>query len=419
MITRTFALLTLCLFSSLSLNAAIIVPGANGSSGVLNVTENTVIDLSLAVDGQWDDVNSSAGIYDADRWAVIFNYTVVNVAAGATLSFINHPSKAPVVWLVGGDVTIDGNVVLDGQNWREPPELAEGGPGGFRGGMATFGSGGPRASAGFGPGGGFQVNNNAGRAGAFGTDLAGSPAYGNPSLIPLVGGSGGAGDPGFTSSRRGGGGGGGALLIASAQTITINGAVRADGGNGSLDTTGTDLNSGGGSGGGLRFISEVFAGSGIISANGGGGWSTGGPGRVRVERVTNTNTSNILPGPSVVPLNEGANALIWPPSTAPTVRVVSVGGVASPADPRASFGAEGADMALSETTSAEIILETTNVEQASTVEVRLTPRSGANAVVINAAVDSVVSTTPLVIRWKADLPVSTGYSAVQARVIRP
>jgi hypothetical protein len=39
--------LTVCLFASLTgfSMAAIQVPGANGSSGVLNITENTVIDL--------------------------------------------------------------------------------------------------------------------------------------------------------------------------------------------------------------------------------------------------------------------------------------------------------------------------------------------------------------------------------------
>ena len=74
---------------------------------------------------------------------------------------------------------------------------------------------------------------------------------------------------------------------------------------------------------------------------------------------------------------------------------------------------------MAETTTTTVLIETTHVEQASTVQVRLTPRSNANATVINATVDSVVSTTPLVVRWVADVPVNTGYSAVQVRVVRP
>src|SRR5690606_12281095 len=93
-----------------------------------------------------------------------------------------------------------GTVGLDGQHWLSSPLQAEGGPGGFRGGVATFGPGGPTGGAGLGPGGGGQQS-NAGGPGGYGTngnhDTADQRglAYGNPSLIPLIGGSGGAADP--------------------------------------------------------------------------------------------------------------------------------------------------------------------------------------------------------------------------------
>lgn len=398
----------------------IIVPGTNGSSGVLNVTENTTIDLSLAATGSWNGANSANGIYDAAKWAVVFNYSSVNIAAGATLTFTNHPSKAPVVWLVSGNVTIAGKLSVKGANWVYAPLLAEAGPGGFRGGVGSLISG-PNGAAGFGPGGGFQQS-SAGRSGSYGSAVSDSPAYGNPSLIPLIGGSGGAADPEYQgygsngSTTNGGGAGGGAIFIACAGTTDITGQIEANGGNGL--TSGYNESSGG-SGGGIRIVCDSLTGGGSLSSVGGTGWQSGGLGRIRIERVSNVGTVAIAPDPSVVPLTAGATALIWPPSTAPQVKVISIGGVNAPSDPRAAFGASGADVALPETATTSVLIETTNVEQASTVQVRLTPRSNGNAKVINAAVSSVVSTTPLVVRWTADVPVNTGYSAVQVRVVRP
>lgn len=390
------------------LPAAIVVPGANGSSGVLNITQNTTIDLSLAASGAWDAANSANGIYDPDKWAVVFNYSSVNIDAGATLTFTNHPSKAPVVWLVSGNVTIAGTVSLNGQSSRTPPALSEPGPGGFRGGSGYYGVG-VADGAGFGPKGGFRVA----RGGSYGGDLS----YGNPSLIPLIGGSGGSGST--DQSARGGGAGGGAILIACSGIVTLDGSVTSVGGAGGDYYFGRL--SGAGSGGGIRVVCSELVGTGNIRALGGnGGYNLAATfGRIRIERVSSLGAFTISPDPSVVPLTTGASALLWPPSTAPQVRVVSIGGVAAPTDPRAAFGASGADVALPETTTTAVLIETTNVEQASTVEVRLTPRSNSNPIVVNAAVSSVVSTSPLVVQWTADVPVSKGYAAVQVRVVRP
>lgn len=392
--------------------AAIQVPGANGTSGVLNITENTTIDLSLAANGAWDAANTANGIYDASKWAVVFNYSSVNVAAGATLTFTNHPSKAPVVWLVSGNVTIAGTVSLSGQSSVLAPLLAEPGPGGFRGGVGYF-SVGAANGAGFGPGGAARASNNVSPGGSFGT---GSTAYGNPSLIPLLGGSGGSGAARNNASS--GGAGGGAILIAATGTVDLTGTLRANGGTGAYFYFSAD-SAGAGSGGGIRIVCESLTGGGVVNALPGFGTNGGTMGRIRIERAVSTSTANIVPDPSIVPLAADATALLWPPASAPDVRVVSIGGVAAPEDPRAAFGASGADVALPETTTTTVLIETTHVEQASTVQVRLTPRSNANATVINATVDSVVSTTPLVVRWVADVPVNTGYSAVQVRVVRP
>ena len=143
-----------------AVRAAIIVPGANGTDGALNLTANTVIDLSQAVTGAWDNdntANAGKGVYDPAKWAVVFKYTEVNIAAGATVTFKNHASRAPVVWLVSGNVKIEGSVSLNGQSAQPAPILPEPGPGGFRGGAATLALGSVTGSSGFGMGGGIAM----------------------------------------------------------------------------------------------------------------------------------------------------------------------------------------------------------------------------------------------------------------------
>ena len=76
----------------------IVVPGANGTDGVLVVGTDTVIDLSKAVTAAWNSDNSAnvgKGVYDASKWAVVFKYSDVNILSNATVTFKNHPSRAP------------------------------------------------------------------------------------------------------------------------------------------------------------------------------------------------------------------------------------------------------------------------------------------------------------------------------------
>lgn len=398
-------------------SAAIIVPGADGSDGdgsdgVLNITENTVIDLSQAVDGVWDldnTANTGKGVYDAAKWAVVFKYSSVTVDAGVTLSFANHPSRAPVVWLVSGNVTIEGTVSLNGQSGLTGPALAQPGPGGFRGGTGYYSTG-VNAGAGFGPGGGFRDA----KGGSYG---AGSAPYGNPSIIPLIGGSGGSA---VNNKTPGGGGGGGAILIASTGTATVNGTIRANGGAG--PTYYYSDRTGGGSGGGIRVVCSTLEGTGAVQALAGAGGRNGaaGLGRIRIERVVNNSTITDNPDASSVPLTDGDTALLWPPPDAPTVKILTIGGETAPDDPRAAFGTEGADVALPETATVQVVIETVGVEQASQVQLRLTPRSNANASTVNAVIDHVEDPgPPEVVHWTAEIPVGNGYAAIQAKVVRP
>ena len=255
--------------------------------------------------------------------------------------------------------------------------------------------------------------------------------YGNPSLVPLIGGSGGGGSTDGTWGWSGGAGGG-AILIACTNNISFGtGRLISHGGNGDYNSNGA------GSGGGIRLICANLVGSGELSARGGGGTvSVAGSGRIRLERVANDNTLNITPAPSVVDLLDGSSPIVWPPVGSPQAKVLSINTQAAPADPKASFGAATPDVALPLVSSADVIIETINVEEASTVMVRIAPRNGmvvnetgVNGVVrtvnkrqateVKAAIKQIVSTNPLVIHWEATVPTLMGYSAVQARVIRP
>ncbi|MFN5961543.1 MAG: hypothetical protein ACK5CW_08690 [Verrucomicrobiota bacterium] len=429
-------------------HAAITIPGANGSDGALNITQDTVIDLSKATTGKWDDNNSANagnGVYDPEKWAVVFKYTSVNVLAGKKLTFKNHATRAPVVWLVSGNVTIAGTVDLSGESYAAAGitfhptsqplggRLAEPGPGGFRGGAAWRG-GDVRQAPGFGPGGGtsgasgFDSGPNAPKSGSYGP--GNGVAYGNPSLIPLIGGSGGGGGqlepfPNAGTYGWGGGGGGGAILIGASGSVFIESgaSVSALGGNGFP---------GAGSGGGVRVVCTDLLGAGSISAAGGNSFGSNTPGsigRVRIERVATSSALTVTPAPSTVDLIDGATAQIWPPSGAPEARIVSVNQIQAPADPNSMFGAYTPDVVLPLVSSVNVIVETINVENNSgtKVIVRVNPRNGMtingsivrNATEVNATIKEVVSEVPLKLRWEATVPTLPGYSAIQARIVRP
>ena len=118
-------------------------------------------------------------------------------------------------------------------------------------------------------------------------------------------------------------------------------------------------------------------------------------------------------------LSAGATPVIWLPSNGPTVRIVSIEGKSAPADPRAEFGAIGADIVLPQVANVTVVVETTVAEDASTVTVRATPRSNGNFSERVASLTQVVSEDPKVIRWTANVPVSDGYAAIQVKVVRP
>lgn len=172
-------------------------------------------------------------------------------------------------------------------------------------------------------------------------------------------------------------------------------------------------------------VAAHVEGNGVVSAMG-GSYIFGntllvvlnaGYGRIRVERVANAGTVQFAPDPSVVNLADGATPILWPPAGSPEVRVVSVGGVAAPEDPRSGFGSVGPDVSLPLVNSTVVMVETKNVETLSQVLVRLTPRSNTNHTEVAATLEP--GDGQALRLWRAELPVTQGYSAVQVRVVRP
>lgn len=388
MIRPLFALLLAALSASAGWSG-ITVPGATGADGPLSVTVNTVIDLSLAPTAAWDAAPTSPGrgVYDPAKWAVVYKYSSVNVASGATLTFKNNLSYAPVVWLVNGDVTINGTVSLNGSLYGAT--TSEPGPGGFHGG--------PAGAGGLGPGGANAATTASasyGTKGAGGGSASGDP-YGNPQLLPLVGGSG--------SSNRGSGGGG-AILIAATGTITVNGAITANAQRGWY--VGND-----GSGGAIRLAADTIAGTGQLRALGN---AYGGDGRIRLEPNTTAAPSlSVDPSPSAG--RPATPVLLWPPDDAPSARIVSVGGELVPADARSQFGAAADVLPDTATATIPVIIATRKVATDSVVHLRIASLNGPPTTVTAIFQSGNMSAAT----WRADVVPTIGTSAMVVRVEAP
>jgi hypothetical protein len=123
---------------------------------------------------------------------------------------------------------------------------------------------------------------NGGVGGSFATTGGGansngavaSAPYGEPALVPLLGGM--RGQP----SHGPGGGAGGALQITAGERVDVLGVINAGGGGGRYGSPGygTSGAGGGGSGGGILVEAPTVVISGTAVANGGGGGGAGGGG---------------------------------------------------------------------------------------------------------------------------------------------
>ncbi|MFN3269392.1 MAG: hypothetical protein ACK42G_02270, partial [Candidatus Kapaibacteriota bacterium] len=120
------------------------------------------------------------------------------------------------------------------------------------------------------------ISNRMGGSGGYATDgqsepsnyVNGGKAHGNPMIVPLAGGSGGAsGNPsGLNVCSGSGGGGGGAIRIFAKRIENLS--VSANGANGGQSSNGAG---GGGSGGAISICAKEVARDLNLSAQGGNG----------------------------------------------------------------------------------------------------------------------------------------------------
>jgi len=371
---------------------------------------------------------ASEGLYDPQLWAVILDYNTLTIQAGATIRFLNHPTRAPVVIRAMGDIIHSGALILDGakgHNGSEFPVHSEPGPGGFRGGAILLQS--PSdASDGHGPGGAFRDSSTAtGRGGAshatqgtiWGTDITPGPTYGSGFVAPLVGGSGGTGLPG---GLHGGGAGGGAILIGSDSSIVLGGGIYARGGDAGLVHGSTPA---AGSGGAIRLASPLITlmSGGNLRTHGGG--IGGGDGWSRVETIGTPVGGNIPGVPGVLHDQHLSEFL---PTMLPTVTVASWWDDSSSQwmpmgqDPNAVIDdGSRADVRLPSHGLRTLRLEGRSVDIGAPLHVRITDTAGAAFVDSTHTMGEVVGST-LGFSWTdVQVDFSLGVSTVQVRAELP
>ncbi|MCC6142499.1 MAG: hypothetical protein IT368_01710, partial [Candidatus Hydrogenedentes bacterium] len=394
--------------------ATLNIPEADGSDGPFEPTgASYIVDLSLA-----DDVNNlsdahtaTEGVYLADQWVVVFRYTSVNIPTGTTVTFTNHPSGAPVMWLVSGDVVIDGTVSLDGQAGHPMANryFAEPGPGGFRGGLSRTSTNIADETTGFGPGGGgIHLDPGQTLLGSYGTvgTYGLGRTYGNTEILPLIGGSGGAGttNVGYT----GGGAGGGAIFIASISQVSIMGSIHANGGDAGKSHAG-------GSGGAIKIVADAITGSGTLNATGGYSassaidFSNGGFGRIYLAANSNLITTAGTPAYAAgVPSDP---IVLFPSTLSPKAYAIKLDEVDVPADPRGE-GPVNADLGLENIGPRTLTIGTEYINpEGGTVAVRVIPHAGPALPEIFAV--PVAGGTFAFSTWTATVDLPAGYTTIQ------
>lgn len=475
--SRCLPLVAACLLAH-CVCAALEIPGADGSDGALRVTKEScvggvyTIDLGQAATRLWDSTSprSGKGVYDPEKWAVVFKYTSVQIDEGCTVKFVNHPSNPPVYWLVSGDVVIRGELNLDGERGRDkydlaPTRCAQPGPGGFAGGLSqtcdsdtgyTYSGGG-----GYGPGGSvtrvssssiYMTGSGASHAtlGSIGEGGKIGALYGDETLIPLVGGSGGAGsnfswassqDTFSMAGGSGGGAGGGAICIAASGTVTLEGLISARGNRGGItsskpSTSNTAYFKGGcGSGGAVRLVAEAIQGSGSVDVSSFGGTleslqrdgydfigtvsfrdrCLGGAGRVRLDSNHITLCKRNFSGWNVEPsLGNGDQVVLWADAK---ITLLTLGGARLPADP--VYRQSGYNECVSFATAGEreLVFRTENIPTDANVVVKVTPRQSGDTftgTTVVATMDK--GGTYASATWRAHIPLNDARTTFQVLV---
>jgi len=344
--------------------------GSNGSDGALNFTGQTGTIV-------FDPASFNPPL-DPDHDNV-YHFTTITIPSGLRVRLsADVLGVKPLVWLASGAVNIAGTLDLNGatgHGFSESSIPAKAGAGGYMGGTGENES--QSWKPGQGPGGAQSAGGGAGHAimGGGLPPATGGPPYGNDFLLPPVGGSGGAGGA-FPGS--GGGGGGGAIVIASSVSISIAGSISANGGDAGGASSSTTAG-GGGSGGAIRLIAPVIentASNASLSARGGHGYSFSGTGEASYGRIRLEAFQQKFTGGTIDPAPFFATpGPVFPPASAPSVRIVSIGGVSVPANPTASFISP--DVTLDNAATITIQLAGSKVPVGTVVHLTLTPETGA------------------------------------------
>jgi len=268
---------------------------------------------------------------------------------------------------------------------------------------------GPFGVSGFGPGGGrgyhyasrsaqYSSHANEGDASGSFTPL---PAYGNSTLIPLIGGSG-AG-PHSQLHVWGGAAGGGAMLLVVKGNLGFNGQISADGGGD---------NASGGSGGAVRIVAETTSGTGLVTAVNRTSLNPKSEGRTRIEC---NNPVGFSFQPAAFPVAPRVPVQLWPEPAAPTARIVSVNGLSAPADPRASLDSLApADLRLAAGSRTNLVtVETVNLPTNAVVTLRVVSTPSGDDERLTAEYLSTDPGNPNRHLWRRQVVIQPGYHALQ------
>ncbi|MDQ3130911.1 MAG: hypothetical protein M3Q99_09135 [Acidobacteriota bacterium] len=270
----------------------------------------------------------------------ILNYTTINVPPGRVLIFKRNSRNSPAILLAQGNVTVGGEInvstpcamnfssVLCTGHYESNSNVQTPGVGGF--------SGGAPGKDGFGSGKGIAAGD------------INAKWVGPLNLLPIVGGSGGAGYTcGYPFYSCRGGGGGGAIVIASSAQITISGAVKA-------------IGSESGSGGAIRLIANSLDIAGQLSA------TSRNSGVIRLEAPTGqrnfTGTSN--PAAVLSTINPSIVA-----DAQPLLTIVSVGGYLVPSYAGTRFDTADLQLPNQLTDPINVVIQAANIPSGTPVQV--------------------------------------------------
>lgn len=361
------------LLCSTSAQAQTAISGSDGSDGALNIPANS---QTIVFDPT--DVARWGRVLDSDGDGV-YNFTTITIGAASTLRLRADRVSRPVFWLASGDVVVSGTIDVGGDGSVYTPDLslrrqvAIPGPGGFAGGAGALVGATLAPTPGDGPGGGsggFPCNGSqfCGNGGTF---------SGNRYLIPLIGGSGGAGAR-DSNYYIGGGAGSGGIVIASSTSISLTGTIRAAGGN----AAGSFGYGGGGSGRAIRLVTPTIAGNGHLNVAGGtgaGGSGNGGPGVVRLEAFTVSSGLIFDAGGAFVTRGFPVDQSSLRPTS--SVRVTAVAGVATLPNPSGSFVVP--DVTISNGSAVPVEIEATGVPPGTVVTLQVYPQTPDDVTVVN------------------------------------